>query len=54
MDSENLADLDDLDEARVTLNELSERKDALSDFKRKNPGFEHYKVRTAFLFPLSF
>ncbi len=54
LDSENLADLDDLDEARGTLNELSEKKDALSDFKRKNPGYEHYKVRTTFLFPLSF
>ena len=52
--SENLADLDDLDEARGTLNELSEKKDALSDFKRENPGFEHYKVCPTFLFPLSF
>jgi len=52
--SENLVDLDDLDGARGTLNELSEKKDALSDFKRKNPGFEHYKVRTTFLFSLSF
>jgi len=53
LDSENLVDLDDLDEARGTLNELSKKKDALSEFKTKNPGYEHYKVRPMFLFPLS-
>ena len=38
----------DLEEARISLDGLSNKKKAVSKFMTKNPQFDHYQVRIAF------
>jgi len=50
LDGENLVDLDDLDEARGNHDELSKKKDALSEFKARIRGINTIKFVQRFCF----